>query len=124
MTSVRIYGPTDPDLDAFLPGFEAYVAAHPDATVEIYRESPRSIRARITDPGFRDLSRTERFETYKPFIRALRLPDDVYAQLVSCPLVTPAEAAARGSSLAFDDHKPRPPAAVPAPAAARKKRPR
>jgi stress-induced morphogen len=83
---------------------EQYLADHPDAEIEVYRQNQVSIRVRVIDPAFRTLSRSERSRMVWPLLR--QLPEDTLGEVSMVLLISPEEKETSMVSREFDDPIP------------------
>jgi stress-induced morphogen len=83
---------------------EKYGLQHPNATIEVYRYNPASIRIRIIDPSFAGKSLVERENIIWPIIESL--PENVLTDITLLLLLTPKERKKSLGSLEFDDPTP------------------
>ena len=103
--SIRIpRGTPDPTIDAIVECLRPYDAQNPGAKIEVYRQNPVSVRLRVVDPTFKQLSRSERSKVVWPILR--QLPDDVLQEISFVILVPPEEETSSMSSREFDDPLP------------------
>ena len=100
---VKIRGKADPVTKAIAAALQSYAAAHPAASVEVYRYSPVSVRARIIDSEFRGKSRSERHKTVWPLLYPL--DEDTLGDLTLLLLLAPEERESMPSR-EFDDPIP------------------
>ena len=102
--SVSIRGKTDSAVDLLLQALATYEEAHPQARIEAYRQNSYTIRARIIDPDFKDVSRTDRHEIAWQFIE--NLPEDILSQMDLLVLLTLEEGATSFANAEFDHPQP------------------
>ncbi len=97
---------TNPDAttEALAKQLERYLADHPTAVVELYRQNSASVRVRVVDPEFQGKSRTERHKTVWPILN--ELPEDVLEELSMLVLIPPEERATSLVSREFDYPSP------------------
>lgn len=83
---------------------EKYASAHPQAQVTVYRYNPVSIRIRVIDPDFHDLSRADREDIVWKILE--KLPEEVVSDISVCLLITPDEKADSLMNFEFDHPSP------------------
>ena len=101
MAVTLVRGRSDQTTKALVKQLEKYVAAHPGAEVDLYRQNSASVRVRVVDPAFRGKSRSERHKVVWPILR--ELPEEVLGELSMLVLLPPEEKDTSLVSLEFDD---------------------
>jgi stress-induced morphogen len=102
--SLKVLGRTDDYLDAVMKVLANYEAQHPRAQIEGRRQNSVSIRIRIVDPDFANVSRTDRHDAVWRVLD--ELPEEILSQLTSILLFTPEEKKMSFASVEFDDPIP------------------
>ncbi len=90
----------DDRLQAVADALTQYELQHPNAQVEIYRQSIASIRVRIVDANFAGSSKADRHDTVWTFLEGL--PDDTLAEISMLLLLTPDEVDTSFANYDFD----------------------
>src|SRR5436190_24205581 len=101
---LKVRGETDDDLDAVMKVLAKYEAQHPRAEIEGFRQGSFSIRIRIVDPDFANLSRTDRHDAIWKLLD--ELPEEVLSNLSTILLLTPEETKKSFANVEFDDPIP------------------
>ena len=102
--SVSLRGKTDIAVRQILDALSKYEDTHPQAQIEAYRQNSYTIRARIIDPDFQELSWTDRFEIAWRLLE--NLPEDILSQMDLLVLLTPEEGATSFANAEFDHPQP------------------
>ncbi len=97
-------GTSDPVMDQIAAALDQYLAAHPAARVEMYRQNQVSIHVRVVDPAFSGVKRGDRGDEIWSLL--YQLPEDVVADVSVLILVAPEEVHTSPSSREFDDPIP------------------
>jgi stress-induced morphogen len=82
-------GRSDERMRRIAKALAAFEAQHPRARVELYRQSPASVRIRIINPEFAGLDWPERHDLVWSHFASL--PDDVICDITMLVLLTPRE---------------------------------
>jgi stress-induced morphogen len=69
--SVTIRGDRDSHLEQIADALRAYAASHPKAKVTLYRIYPSSVRIRVVDPSFKNMSWSNRHDLVWSFLEPL-----------------------------------------------------
>jgi stress-induced morphogen len=101
---LALRGRTDEYLDAVMTVLAKYESQHPRAEIVGYRQNSVSIRIRIVDPDFANISRTDRHDTVWRVLD--ELPEEIQSHLSTILLLTPDEKKKSFASLEFDDPVP------------------
>jgi hypothetical protein len=97
---------TDTQVDRVRAALERhYLPDHPQATVDVYRYNPASIRVRVIDPDFAGKSLTAR-DTPVWELLEKTLPEESLAEINLLLLLTPREAKKSLMNLEFEDPTP------------------
>jgi stress-induced morphogen len=102
--TLKIRGATDANLDAVMKVLAKYQAQHPRAEIEAYRQNTVSIRVRIIDPDFAQVSRADRHDVVWKLLD--ELPEEIQSDLSTILLLTPDEKQKSLANLEFDDPIP------------------
>jgi hypothetical protein len=94
----------DPIVRQIVGALKQYDQAHPHAEIEAYRHNSVSVRVRILNPDFAEMSRAQREEEVWAVLDSL--PAETIAELSLLLLLTPVEARRSLASLEFDDPIP------------------
>jgi hypothetical protein len=97
-------GAPDDVQTAIADALAVYVQEHPRAHIDLCRQSRFSIRVRVVDPDFVDLSRADRNDLV--WRSLARLPEDVQSDITMLVLLTPEEMATSGANLEFEHPVP------------------
>ena len=97
-------GQNDPILDEFVTALKEYESAHPQAEIDLYRQSRFSVRIRIVDPDFQALSNGRRDDMIWPYLE--KLPEETISDLSMLVLLAPEETAKSFANLEFNDPIP------------------
>jgi len=97
-------GKTDEVLDRIKAVLAVYDRDHPGARIDLYRQSPASIRIRIIDPSFEGMERSQRNDLVWDILD--RLPDDDQADVSMLVLLTPDETSRSFANFEFEDPVP------------------
>jgi hypothetical protein len=100
MTITIMRGVSDPIMDSIQTALKAYEEDHPEAEIAIYRHNSASVRLRIIDPGFANLSRARRSERAWEYLR--RIPEYDQGELSVVLLLAPDEVAESFGNLDFE----------------------
>lgn len=95
---------TDDRLDAIAHALQPYEEQHPNAQVEVYRQNSASVRVRIVDAGFADVSKADRHDAVWAFLQ--QLPEDQQAEISVLLLLTPDELEKSFANYEFDHPVP------------------
>ena len=101
---VKIRGQSDESLKAMKRVLAKYLAAHPRAEIEAYRQNSAALRVRIIDPDFANSSKLDRHDNVWAILE--ELPEEVLSQLSLLLLLTPKERKTSFASVEFDDPVP------------------
>jgi hypothetical protein len=99
-----LFGRWDKSLKEIAAALSRYEAAHPEADVTLYRQNSASVRIRVLDSSFSNLSIGERSKLVWPYLR--RLPEDVRSQITVLLLLGHDEAATSFANAEFDSPLP------------------
>ena len=91
-------------LAAIRGGLASYLRAHPGSEAEVYREGTHSVFARVVDPAFAGLSKSERADRVWNHLRGA-VADEYLTELTSISKVCPGETS-NGTDVRFEDHRP------------------
>jgi hypothetical protein len=94
----------DPQVQQVLGVLAEYECAHPNAQIEVRRQSQFSIHIRIIDPDFQGINDIDRESEIWPLLE--RLPEEVFVNITVLILLTPGEAPNSLASFAFDHPEP------------------
>jgi stress-induced morphogen len=97
-------GTSDDVMDQIIGALESYAASHPRAAIDVYRQDRFSVRVRIIDPDFAQMSRPQRHDLVWRTLDMLA--DDVQSDISMLVLVAPDELAMSGSNMEFEDPVP------------------
>ena len=95
---------TDPVVETILRVLDRYKLDHPRARVDAYRSNPASIRLRIVDPDFGEMSRTQRDDLIWTYLDAL--DDETVAEINLLILLAPEETKKSPANLEFENPSP------------------
>jgi hypothetical protein len=99
-----IRGETDQVLEQIRDALDRYLKDHPDAQIDLYRQSSVSVRIRIIDPGFTRMNRIDRNDSVWEYFVAL--PDDAQSDISMLVLLAPAEVKRSMANLEFEEPVP------------------
>ena len=91
----------DPVLTAIAQAIDPYLADHPTATFDQYRQSRLNVRLRIVDKDFENMELGERLDLINNYLRLLN--DESANQLSFLALVTPEEMASSHINCEFEN---------------------
>ena len=97
-------GRSDAILEAIIDALRAYEADHPEARIDLYRLNAVSVRVRIVDPSFANMTKVERSKRVWKYLDALS--DEVQSDLSTLILLTPEETKKSFANVEFDDPVP------------------
>ena len=101
---LEVRGRSDDYLNAVMQSLKKYEAQHPRAEIAGYRQNSVSIRIRIVDPDFANVSKTDR---HNAVWRVLdELPEEIQSHLSTILLLTPEEKKMSFANCEFDDPIP------------------
>lgn len=98
--STEIRGKSDSALEAIVKSLAKYETAHPRAEIMAYRQNSASIRIRVVDPDFANVSRSDRHDAVWGYLEGLS--EDVLSQISVLLALTPDERPISIGSLDFD----------------------
>ncbi len=101
---LNVRGKTDDYLDAVMKVLAKYESRHPRAEIEGFRQNSVSIRIRIVDPDFANVSRTDRHDEVWRVLD--ELPEEIQSHLSTILLLTPDEKKRSFANFEFDDPIP------------------
>lgn len=101
---VEVRGPSDEILDAIVSALESYQVDHPDARIATYRQGPFSVRARIVDPCFARMKRSERHDLVWNYLE--RLSEDEQGDVHQLVLLAPDEVEKSLGNFEFENPSP------------------
>ena len=91
MSITLFRGKWDDRLRKIEKALASYARSHQDARISIYRQNSASIRIRVIDPSFEDVSPSRREKII--WWELSDLPDDIYGEITFLLLLTPDEGA-------------------------------
>src|ERR1700683_3129369 len=97
-------GKKDKVIEKIVRVLKTYEKENPEAQIDIYRQSPVSIRVRIIDPSLHGMDKSARHEKAWHFLG--QLPDEVQGDISMLVLLAPNETAASFGNLEFNDPVP------------------
>lgn len=97
-------GKADAEVESIAGALGKYQADHPEATIDVYRQSPYCIRIRIIDNDFKGQPHHERHATVWTYLD--ELDEDAQSDISMLLLLTPDEAPTSMGSMEFDDPVP------------------
>lgn len=86
---VKIQGQKDDCLQAVADALARYEEQHAQANIVIYRQNSVSVRIRVVDPDFANVSKSDRHEAVWAFIKDL--PEEQQSEISVLLLLTPEE---------------------------------
>lgn len=102
---VRILrGSSDDILEQVIAVLRKYQSEHPNAVIDLYRRNSVSIRVRIVDPAFREMSMKERNDLVWDYLDALS--DDVQGDISMLVLLAPSEVQRSMGNMEYEDPVP------------------
>ena len=99
-----IRGASDDAIAQVAGALQSYAAAHPRATVDVYRQSRFSIKVRIVDPSFTRMPMGDRHDLVWPILDPL--PDDLVSDITTLILLAPDEVSESLANFEFDHPVP------------------
>lgn len=97
-------GESDSVIDSIIDALTRYEAEHPLARIDVYRQNSVSVRVRIIDPGFADLTKPERNEQVWTYLE--QLSEDVQGDISTLLLLDPEETKKSFANFEFEDPVP------------------
>lgn len=97
-------GKTDEVLERIKNVLAVYENDHPRSRIDLYRQSPASIRVRIIDPDFEGMGRSVRNDLVWDILD--RLPEDDQSDVSMLVLLTPEETSRSLANFEFEDPVP------------------
>jgi stress-induced morphogen len=97
-------GSSDDILEQVIAVLRKYESDHPDAVIDLYRHNSVSIRVRIVDPAFREMSKKQRNDLVWDYLDTLS--DDAQADISMLVLLAPTEVEKSMGNLEFEDPVP------------------
>lgn len=97
-------GKKDKVIDKIIVALKCFEKARPKARIDVYRQSPVSVRIRVIDPSFHGVDKSSRHEKIWQFLD--QLPEDVQGDISMLVLLAPDETKVSFSNLEFDDPVP------------------
>lgn len=94
-------GKKDKVIEKVIAALRNYAKASPGAQIDVYRQSPVSVRIRIIDPAFVGLGKAVRHEKAWHFLE--QLPEEVQGDISMLVLLSPEETQMSLSNIEFDD---------------------
>ncbi len=102
---VRILrGSSDDILEQVIAVLRKYQSEHPNAVIDLYRRNSVSIRVRIVDPAFREMSMKERNDLVWDYLDALS--DDAQGDISMLVLLAPSEVQRSMGNMEYEDPVP------------------
>ncbi len=101
---LEIRGNIDASLQAIADALAGYEMHHPQAEVTVYRQNSASVRVRIVNPDFVDLSKADRHDAIWQHFKDL--PEDVQSQISLLLLLSPDERGVSFANVEFDNPVP------------------
>ncbi len=102
--SISIRGPSDDAIEQVALALGGYDCLHSAAQIEVYRQNSVSIRVRIVDEDFAEISRADRHEIVWRFLEGL--PERVQSQVSLLLALTPEEMSKSFANFEFDNPIP------------------
>ena len=97
-------GRKDSVLDQVAQALAKYEEANPEAQTSYYRQNSISVRIRVVDPAFSNLSKAERGRRVWPYLR--KLPESVRGDITVLLLLAPDEMQESFGNLDFESPLP------------------
>ena len=97
-------GTSDETLDKIIVALRTYERDHPLAQIDVYRQSPVSVRLRIIDPDFAKQPKSQRHQRAWHYLD--ELSDDVQGDISTLVLIAPQEATTSFANMDFEDPVP------------------
>jgi hypothetical protein len=94
----------DPVMKQIVEALKRYDNGHPRAATEVYRQNSVSVRIRVINPDFANLTRAQREEELWKVLN--QLPEEVAAEVSLLLLLTPEEAKKSFANFEFDNPIP------------------
>ena len=94
-------GTKDKIIDKIVGALKNYEKGNPQAQIDLYRQSPVSVRIRIVDPSFRGMDKSNRHQRAWQFLE--QLPEEIQGDISMLVLLAPDELATSFGNLEFDD---------------------
>ncbi|NLY00973.1 MAG: hypothetical protein GXY83_33200 [Rhodopirellula sp.] len=98
---LQIRGNTDKALDAVADALAGYDTQHPHAKITVYRQNSVSVRVRIVDPEFAEVSKADRHDAVWRHFE--NLPEEVQSQISLLLLLSPDETGISFANVEFDN---------------------
>jgi hypothetical protein len=99
-----VRGGKDKGIVKIIAALKGYEKANPRAVIDLYRQSPVSVRIRIVDPAFRGMDKTSRHEKTWEYLESL--PEEVQSDISMLVLLAPDETKMSFANFEFDDPIP------------------
>jgi hypothetical protein len=97
-------GNGDAVIEQIMDVLRQYEVDHPKAEIDLYRQNPVSVRARIVDPDFKGRGKPERSRLAWRYLE--KLPDEVQSDISMVLLLTPDEKKLSFANFEFEDPVP------------------
>lgn len=97
-------GKKDKVIEKIITALKKFEKENASAQIDIYRQSPVSIRIRIVDPVFDGMSKANRHERVWKFFETL--PEEIQGDISMLVLLAPGEEKSSFSNMEFDDPVP------------------
>jgi len=92
---------SDEIIEAIVESLRTYERDHPHAEIVLYRQNSVSVRIRIIDPSFKDLTRIQRSNLIWTYFHTLS--EDEQSEISMLILLTPEEVEKSFANMEFDD---------------------
>lgn len=102
--TIQIRGQEDPETINISKALRGYAEQHRRAEIELYRQNPVSIRVRVVDPDFKEMTRRERSRAVWEYLH--KLPEDTQANISVVITITEEEKPGSLVNLEFDNPIP------------------
>ncbi len=94
-------GTSDEVIENIVAVMRDYQADHPRAQIDVYRQSPVSVRLRIIDPQFAGHGKPDRSDQVWHYLE--RMPEELQSDISTVLLLTPDETKSSFANFEFED---------------------
>jgi hypothetical protein len=94
-------GASDETIEKIIDALRGFEKDHPQAVIDLYRQSPVSVRIRVIEPSFSKLSRVERSILTWRYLD--HLPDEAHGDISSMILLAPNETKTSFANYEFEE---------------------